>query len=961
MHAFWSDWNEEQWNHALFFHYFGPNDDDLPVARLRVTPEELAIAIGADRGEIGEVEKAFVAVLHTTPHRIRARFSGDFFGFSSQYDQPPRAVIHLLFTCYVASASEEMRNEADFRRRLAIILSHPSGTSYQLEGLGKMWRQFQHWLARARATGQPWRELVLPDPRRMVRIGFSLRLAFPQRRDQLLLDRILAIEGIGPEPTLLEIVNALRPHRFSFSETFRDAYEEFRQSLNDGSLDSDRSPLLDAVRDAIVHANTGGDAYAQKPNLCLVGERDDRGQMRLLLLSDRPPRTLLDQRLRSFEPDRAFAPFCHAITFGSADFDGGDTVVEFLLGGELPVHWVECGNNPLCRVVADGVLLFHRSAFGTLECALNLNIEDEVWPLVRRQLAEEFSDAVRRAGSRNFTPADSAYDDWIEFPSVAAEQLRAIDWSRSPSLKSVRCLQPGAFEGRIGVVGGMPTGEPLTWLGHRIVLPHIRVRGGAESVRVDDKNGRVIAKGETVGGNAELFSLRPIGTESEWDGEHIALVRTNDGRALRKQVCFRAFVDGFDYLTPSKPNRWLCESSFSDLAPWNSEMPFAGAQSRTAVLLAKRDYAHGDHVNEHGARLAALTEICAARCNRRRDFSEAEWIELFEKLFGAPNRVLARIVLRAWVEAGLFDHAIDQAWRTQRLFARKPRLAISRDVSGERARVIGLVPSMLVSLLRQGVQTAGGTLEQRPSASPWVVGAWEIRGLDLPELQILTRNLSLADVVYVPAPDDLHASLATLQHQLLERPLNYERHRVWSWKDLRFVEPSEAEDSAVHVEWWQRPQRLDRPDVFEVRAGDDVFCTYSRNWALLAAAKAAGMKPWNHKDGSLQSVGYPWVFLPTSVGRFCFAGGTSAAGPICLENGSWSYVYPLGTVRAAATVLEKLGFASRRGRSTEPHWLESLATVRIGSEPCVPVGIGASRRLVPASLRPLFIAHGRPD
>lgn len=962
MHTFWSAWDEEQWNHALFLHYFGSNDDDLPVSRLRVTPEELARAIGADPTAAGEVEKKFVSILKTTPTRIRERLGGKLGSFSPPYDQPPRAAIYLLFTCYVASASEEMRDEADFRRRLGIILNHPLGTSYQLEGLGEMWIHLRDWLTHARNAGQAWRELVLPDPGRMVRIGFTLRLAFPQRRDLLLLDNIFATERIAPEPTLLELVNALRPYRSSFSETFRDAYEEFRQSLTEGSLDSERSPLLDAVRDALTHATQLRDKSAEKPNLCLVGERDDRGQLRLLLLSDRPPKMVLKSRLQSFEPDRAIAPFCHAVTFDSVDLDGGDTIIEFLLAGELSIHWEECAKHPLCRVVNDGILLFYRNASGALKCTLNLDIEDEVWPLVHRQLAEEFSDAVRRSGFRNFTPSDSAYDDWVEFPSVAVGQLRSIDWSRSPSLRLIRCLQRGAFESRIGIVGGFPTGEPLTWLGHRIILPQIRVRGGAESVRLDAKNGEIIAQGAAVAGDAELFSLQPIGNESRWNGEYTVWARTNDGRTLRRHVCFRASIDWFGYLTPTKPERWLCESSFYDLAPWNSETPFAGAQIRTSFIRAKRfePRLHGNYANDHEAGLAALTEICAARCNRRRDFSEAEWIELFERLFGAPNRVLARLALRAWVEAGLFDHAIDQAWRTQRLFARKPRFAISSDVFGNKARVIGLVPSMLVNLLRQSVHAAGGTLEQRSSASPWVAGPWEVRGLDSAKLQNLTRQLSLADLVHVPAPGDLHTSLASLQRQLPTRPLNYVRHRIWNWKDLRFAELDQVGDIAVRVEWWRRPQRLDRPDVYEVHTGDGNYYTYSRNWALLAAAKVAKIKPWICEDGGLRSAGYPWVFLPLSVGRFCFAGGTGAAGPTYSEDGSWRYVYPLGTVWTAVTVLEKLGMASTRCRSTTPDWLEALAAKNVGAEPPIPIGVGASRRRrVPASLRPLFIAHGR--
>jgi hypothetical protein len=231
--------------------------------------------------------------------------------------------------------------------------------------------------------------------------------------------------------------------------------------------------------------------------------------------------------------------------------------------------------------------------------------------------------------------------------------------------------------------------------------------------------------------------------------------------------------------------------------------------------------------------------------------------------------------------------------------------------------------------------------------------------LEFSALGQLAQELSLAETVRTPIAVKLHAPFERLGRYLSQQPMNYQLFRCWSWKQSRFIDAPEVEDSAVRVEWWQRPQRLDRPDYFCLRVGKDVFCTYSRNWALLAAAKFAGAIPYERSDGALCSTAFPWVFLPPAVGRFCFSAGGGAAGPVRLESGD-RYVYPLGSVRAATSVLATLGFTADSNLTKMPRWLEAVAVTHANTEALVPLSVGAAaRRRVPVSLRPLFVAHGR--
>lgn len=958
----WSQWKELDWNRALFLHFFGPDENDEPVTRLLVTARGIAKAVRAEAGQEAEVEESFRKVITASPTRINARFRGDEFVFSPPFNEPPQAVLHLLFTCYVASAGdEELRSFGDFRHRMAKILRHSDEPTYPLDGLGRMWQQFHSWLERSRRAGFTWRLLRLPDPGAMVRIGYSLKLAFPHRRDQALLEQILPAAGFASQPPLRELLELLRRRRDDFTETFRTAYEEFRQSFIAGRFNGEHSPLLDAVKDAIAHGEAVRADSGKLGLLSLVAERDDHGCLRLLLLSHCMPRTQGTSRLGAFKVDSAQGTFRFAVTLDHADFDGADTAIELLLGDELSNHWRGFGREPLARIVHDGVLLFQRGPFGILECVRNLNEEGDVWPLVHQRLASQFEDVLAPLRTPSPVSLGSAYGDWREFDAMPSSLLRAIDWTRNDMLAGVRCLQQCALDHHTALVGGIPTGEPRTWFGHQAVLPTIRVNGRTDMVTLAKENGECLGHAEAVAGAPGMFSLSPLAREVPLEGEYVVGVQCTGGSPLLRRVCFRASVDSFVFLGPSKPEKWLCEGTLADLVQWDS----AGALSDIDTVGKEAAFTNWSDVNPGGeasselsARVAALTEICAARCLRRRDFSESEWYELFERVFENRDVRLRRLVLRAWIEAGLFDQAVDAGWRSRRLFARKPRLAVSFEGTVVKGRLVGLVPTVLINRLRLEVVTAGGNMGQHPSASCWVAGAWEIRGLDYDALERITRNLSMEELFCVPSPMQLIGSRSKFRRHLSQRPLHYEKFGVWNWMTHCFDRADRSEEAAVRVEWHQRTGRFDAPDYFVVTRNDvEEFVSYSQNWALLAAARLAKATPFVRAGGTVSSEVDPWVFLPLSVGRFCFAAGTACAGPMRGRDGAWRYCYPIGDSCAARGILASLGLERESEHAQFPAWLEALALVRSQHEPCVPLALGSLRRRVPASLRAVYLAH----
>ena len=730
----WQHWVERDWNNFLFGHYFHAGAEDAPVSRLVVTGRELAQAAGCEAEKVFEVERGFVAVVRRSPNQFNLRFQGVSVATTS-FKEPPPVVLYLLFSCYIASGNEQVISVGDFRRRMAKVLGHPPGTNYPLEGLGVLWQNFERWLVRARAAGYAYRELLLPEPDWRTRIGYSLRLAFPQRRDQILLNSIIPAEGFAAQPPIPALIRLLGRHLDKFSESFIKAYEEFRRAFLDGCDDFGWSPLLEAVREAMLQEPQ----FARPedcPDLLVTGEPDEKGRLSLTLLTDRGKLPARSCDLVTFETDFGFGTYRFVLGFKSPDNKGADAVIEFLLSNQLADMLPGFTSSPLRHLATEGVLIFYRGASGILECRFNLELEGKVHVVVRRDLCAAFEQALASATALGPHGIASAYNGWFEFGGIQASLLRSISWSNYSGLDDVRCLQRCAATSRITFVGGIATGETQTFFGHPAVLPAVRVRSGCNLVTMT-RVSKIQPEFELNPDGDGLFQI-PVGYGSEpLEGEYVINARLADGssRIIRRNLRFRAFVDCYDYVCPSQPQKWLCESVRADMAAWNAGVLFGGAladvsneKQRTVSSAVSPRYS-SNNPNE-----IALTEICAAIGTRRCGFTESELVELFGAVLKITRASLIRLVLRAWVEAGHLDEAIEASWRARRYFPRNPRLVLHSKGSEVLARVVGLSPAVLISRLRAEVEHLGGTLVQCSSLSQWINGPWEVRGLGTAQL-----------------------------------------------------------------------------------------------------------------------------------------------------------------------------------------------------------------------------------
>src|SRR5262249_20338449 len=149
-----------------------------------------------------EVRDAFVDAVRSGIRRSKSLLddASDYQGWPGppSWDFPPRFVAHLLFTCIAASeSSDELGDEGSFVSRLR-DLTHDQLPENSLQALPRLWENLAAWLD---ANGGRFRPLVLPNPGGLTRIGYTVKLAFPDRRDQRQLSDLLDRAGLaGHEP-----------------------------------------------------------------------------------------------------------------------------------------------------------------------------------------------------------------------------------------------------------------------------------------------------------------------------------------------------------------------------------------------------------------------------------------------------------------------------------------------------------------------------------------------------------------------------------------------------------------------------------------------------------------------------------------------------------------------------------------------------------------------------------------
>lgn len=251
----WQKWDCQKWNSELFRHYFVVNDGEAlePVESLCVTADELRKVTGdltADPEKVQESLLKFVlgslgqaksGKAFERRMRQHSKSPGHLSGLKI-----PAGFVYLIVSCLAANQVLEDEESAlnqktlnDFREVLAKLLRVDDVLISQ--DLAQTWTELAGYLEDGFVSLDDGskiqvRPLRLPNPGNETHIGYSKKLVFPNRADQrrllgILSQNALIEENPAPDAVVLAVGAALR----TFSQPFREAFEDFRTSLRSGA------------------------------------------------------------------------------------------------------------------------------------------------------------------------------------------------------------------------------------------------------------------------------------------------------------------------------------------------------------------------------------------------------------------------------------------------------------------------------------------------------------------------------------------------------------------------------------------------------------------------------------------------------------------------------------------------------------------------------------------------------
>lgn len=541
----WATWNLQAWNERLLAHFFRKRDEnDPPVVVLLVTADELARATGDSRADAEAVRDSFVSCVRESIRRYGSLLeaASDYSGWphAPREDTLPRFVGHLLFSCIAASeSSEELGDEGKFVARLR-DLSQDQLPDNSLQMLPRLWENLAAWLE---LNSGRYRRLNLPDPGGHTRIGYSVKLAFPDRRDQQKLSEILDAAGLaGHEPPVGRVVSLVANSRTRFRRSFLVAFDEFRR-LFEASVGGVSPSLAGhrfwaAVRDASLRGrglDDISDACGALQLLC--EEQDDQLSAFLVAEEESGGKTPFAFVKLPF----SLGPWCFGLAVDRAvdDADGPayGLAVQAVLSGQVRLPRIS-------SLIEQGVLLFAEAAHGNLELASHDGVPSASTALVRADLV---ADVVSLFGTSQTRPRSSAYAGWSELRNLVLRHVPS-DELEATSLRRCWLLHESLAPSSIRLVGGVRADDG--WLGFREVLPRI-VAAAATGVVLEGEAGREVLKQNSSG--EWMLPLRDL------TGEFSIVASLGEERPERQAIRFNATPASERYKRAKDEDAWIVE------------------------------------------------------------------------------------------------------------------------------------------------------------------------------------------------------------------------------------------------------------------------------------------------------------------------------------------------------------------------------------------------------------------
>lgn len=538
----WRAWDLEAWNERLLRYFFTKHDETpQPVVVLLVTADELARVTGDSEAVADEVRHAFVEAVRTGIRRSNGLLE-DAAGYAGwperpRWPSPPPFVAHLLFTCVAASeSSEELGDEASFISRLR-DLTQDQLPDNSLQMLPRLWRNLADWLA---ADPRKFRPLLLPNPGSLTRIGHTVKLAFPDRRDQRQLSELLDRAGLmGHEPPAGRVITLVASQRSRFRPSFLHAFDEFRRLFESSSALRTAQPeqhrLWAAVREAALRGRGQGGLLDVRVRLSLLAEEQED---RLTVFA------VADQRTETVDVGFADLPIPYGswrvalVPKGTENLDAGqlERTSLAILDGSLRLPSISSH-------VEQGLVPFVVGAHGLLELAAQEQLAEVAVSLVRERMVP---DLLRFLGPGTATTRPSSYGGWIQLHGA---MLRAIPSTTldGTSLSRTWILHESWRPTLPRLVGGVRADDG--WLGVREVLPRV-VAPGASAVALKGASSEVLLT--SLGDDTWAFPAQDLAGD-------FTVTASVDGSDYHRTTRFYAAPASEAFKVPSDPDAWIVE------------------------------------------------------------------------------------------------------------------------------------------------------------------------------------------------------------------------------------------------------------------------------------------------------------------------------------------------------------------------------------------------------------------
>lgn len=706
------DWNHRQWNERLFVHHFdrqGSPGPLRPVTSVCVVDEEFANIVGVSLAHGAAARDAFVRTIRDALRNTRSDLCGHALaaqhGWNTGLEEPPPFFGHLVLSCLamseVGASSSEIADDRSYAARISRVAG--AHTQHPPDRLPELWQQVVDWLRRAneQLVRPRYRELVLPSPGGLTRIGYSYRLAFPSGRDLAPLRAVLApcrngLEEVSP----MRVIGLLRRSSHQLTPELLDRLEDFETDLANGTEGPSRSGFWSAVERAlVVDADAAARGVDVRTCFALLGEYDTDDELTFHVCSDGPSAppgvtaTPLPARLGSWTHLLARHP--------GRPQDLTNQV--FALQVQLPgiTAYIKGGVVPLRRE--------HQFL------AIAIDVDDQVdLFLVRDALVPKFQTLL--ASKRSHT-RPSSVTGWTEIEgSTLVPQRSRADLQRL-GLVAAMYLVSSDTGRQITIRGGIRL--PDGFLALPRVLPRFKSR--APSLVFEREQGP--AGSSVVLAREGDEHVVPHGFDVE-PGAYVVRAPGNEVRSVRVR-----FSEGPVHLVHVGDEPVGIVEGVVNAAPAGDREAWLSTDRSSPPELTpasgrRRHVTISDVRAEPSSAVWKVHEALAAIHTRRSSFSLGEWYQLLHAA-GLPSAgLIASRLTRAWCETGVVDMLMHPDRRAVRIAPSVSRLVV---VGAQEARIVGVVPAAFKTRLKGAAQALGLRVEPICSVSAYVAPMLSVR------------------------------------------------------------------------------------------------------------------------------------------------------------------------------------------------------------------------------------------